>query len=126
MEDNIVKVDFKKMGCSSKMDDMIDITMSEFNFERVVIAMNALNWNYPKGIIEGSDSFPPITVRDVRITARKLLEEVVDHVRKTGIDIEISTGGFSASYYLDRLKLEFILEEYYMDIEEFEDQRQNE
>jgi len=68
---------------------MIDKIIDKFNFERVHIAMTALDWQW--STTEGNGYAVP-TLPRLKAMARTLLRESID---KT----EVSSGGFVATYH---------------------------
>ena len=90
------------------MNDEIDYIIGKFNFERVHVAMTAVDWKWAK------QSLVPTAVPSVawlKVTARHLLE-VAYKERTTS-----SSGGFLAEYYpaIDNsdafLSLKFVLDQ---------------
>lgn len=69
------------------MKDQIDYIMDKFNFERVHVAMTALDWTWVEG---GNHVIPSIT--KLKQTAKRLLEAAATEKITTG------TGGFQAKY----------------------------
>jgi len=73
------------------MNDQIDYIMDNFNFERVHVAMTALDWTW----VDYSDisklSVP--TVSMLRKAARRLLNSAADG------QITTASGGFQAKYW---------------------------
>lgn len=73
------------------MDDreaMIDEIIDKFNFEKVHIAMTALDWKW-KPTVSNTPAVPSIS--RLKEMARHLLREAINH--KT-----VSSGGFEAKY----------------------------
>lgn len=69
--------------------DMINEVMDKFNFERVHLAMKALNWEWID-LNTNQMSVPSIT--QLRKAARKLLNKATSHHC-------VGSGGFEAKYY---------------------------
>ena len=69
------------------MKDQIDYIMDKFNFERVHVAMTALDWTWVEG---GNHVIPSIT--KLKQTAKRLLQAAATEKITTG------TGGFQAKY----------------------------
>ena len=68
-------------------EEAIEDLLDKFDFNKVQIAMTALNWKW--AIAE--DGIP--TIYELRKTARKLLKDAFE----SGVT-EVSTGGFTAKY----------------------------
>ena len=84
--------------------EAINDLLDKFDFNKVHIAMNALNWKWATA----ENGVP--TIYELRKTARRLLEDLVE-AKITNI----STGGFTAKFdFIDNEKcflLKFTLEE---------------
>jgi len=84
---------------------MIDEIIDRFNFEKVLIAMQALDWRWQS--TEGNGLAVP-SLQKMKSIARHLLRESI----KSKV---VSTGGFEATYYpaedkdSDFFELKFIL-----------------
>jgi hypothetical protein len=70
------------------MNDQIDYIMNKFNFERVHVAMTALDWKWNNNTAD--HSVP--TVARLKQTAKSLLQTAAKEKITTG------TGGFQAKY----------------------------
>jgi hypothetical protein len=68
---------------------MVDEVIDKFNFERVQIAMSALDWQWQT--TEGNGHAVP-TLNKLKAMARHLLRESIKHER-------VSSGGLEARYY---------------------------
>jgi len=92
------------------MKDQIDYIMDNFNFERVHVAMTALDWTWVDHSDMAKLSVP--TVPMLRKAARRLLTSAADDQITTG------SGGFLAKYCPPEgedkamLVLSFVLAEY--------------
>ena len=86
------------------MNDVIDKVLDEFDFESVQKTMHALDWKY-------WDSEGPVSIGELRRTARYLLKEAMlcKHT--------IGTGGFEAQRDENMLSLKFVVSEWTEDIE---------
>ena len=93
----------------SKYESMIDVIIDKFNFERVHIAMTAVDWKWHT--TEGNGYAVP-TLPELKAMARRLLRESIK-------EKAISSGGFTATYYpkdkygIEYFQLRFVLAEYY-------------
>lgn len=72
--------------------DQIDYILDHFNFEKVRVAMEAVDWKWANPMGEPGLSIP--TIARMRQTARRLLERSVK-------DSCTGTGGFEAIYHPD-------------------------
>jgi hypothetical protein len=85
---------------------MIDEIIDKFNFERVHIAMTALDWQW--ATTDGIGRSVP-TLPRLKAKARVLLRECID-------DTQVSSGGFIATYHpkdeitSEYLDLKFVLD----------------
>ena len=70
--------------------NQIDYILDNFNFEKVKVAMEALDWKWANPTGEAGLAIP--TIARMRQTARMLLQNSVK-------DSCTGTGGFEASYY---------------------------
>jgi len=70
-------------------ESMIDEIIGKFNFERVHIAMSALDWQW--ATTEGNGYAVP-TLTKLKAMARVLLRECID-------DKQVGSGGFVATYH---------------------------
>lgn len=70
----------------------IDYILDNFNFEKVKVAMEAVDWKWANPMGEPGLTVP--TIARMRQTARSLLQKSVK-------DSCTGTGGFEASYYPD-------------------------
>ena len=105
------------------MEDQIDYIMNTFNFERVHVAMTAVNWTWANG--HNSEHAEVPTVKRLKAEAERLLYVAAKEKITTG------TGGFQAKYcppekecglYTDfgeMLVLSFVLNE--VDSENYDD-----
>lgn len=87
----------------------IDNIMDYFEFGKVSKAMKALNWHW-----EGVEGGIP-NESEIRVAARKRLNEVYDHFDNTGEEMIIASGGFEAEIKIEHdgsigLHLRFVLE----------------
>ena len=73
------------------MKDQIDYIMDNFNFERVHVAMTALDWTWVDYLDMAKLSVP--TVPMLRKAARRLLTSAADG------QITTASGGFQAKYW---------------------------
>lgn len=74
------------------MDDrlaLIDEVIDKFNFEKVLIAMQALDWRWQT---TRSNGLAVPTLQELKSTARHLLRESITHN-------VVGTGGFEAKYH---------------------------
>jgi hypothetical protein len=89
------------------MNDEIDYIISKFNFERVHVAMTAVDWKWAKQSLSPKEV--PSVAR-LKLTARNLLETAYKEKTTT------SSGGFLAKYHpsIDKLdaflSLKFVLD----------------
>lgn len=83
----------------------IDYILDNFDFEKVKIVMDCLEWYWVS-----CDAIP--SIGGMRKCVRELLKETLSEGVKNKKDTQISTGGFRASYCReeDLLELEFIVE----------------
>ena len=72
------------------MNDEIDYILDTFNFDRVHVAMLALDWKWSKQNIQPS-AVP--TIERLKLTARHLLSVAYKE------EISIASGGFLAKYH---------------------------
>ena len=84
---------------------LIDEVLDNFDFDKVKKAMDALNW-----IWIGCDGVP--SIYDLRKKSRRLLKEAIKQN-----SYRISTGGFRAGYSNNVLSLDFIVTEWYEELE---------
>lgn len=84
---------------------LIDEVLDNFDFDKVKKAMDALNW-----IWIGCDGVPAIY--DLRKQSRRLLKDAIEKNLSL-----VSTGGFRAGYNDNILSLDFIVTEWYEDLE---------
>lgn len=106
----------------------IDIIINEFDFEKVAIAMSAVNWVWVKNIEIKLDENREVKCSDMTVTnpyvdelikkAYDLLKEVYDEAPDYVSHWEISTGGFKAIRDMvdgkKCLSLEFVFDEWIM------------
>lgn len=98
------------------LKEMRDNIMDNFDFERVHRVMEALEWGWATG--GNFDTVIPDT-SDIRKTARKLMDEVIEKYAKTGKEWYcVSTGGFDVELLVNEddglpdLTLKFVVEEW--------------
>lgn len=84
----------------------IDYILDNFDFERIKIVMDCLEWYWVS-----YDTIP--SIGEMRKYARELLKEALSKGVENKKDTKISIGGFRASYLRneDFLSLDFIVEE---------------
>jgi hypothetical protein len=89
----------------SEHESMIDTIIDEFNFERVHIAMTALDWQWKT--TEGNGYAVP-TMPKLKAMARRLLNESIK-------EKVVGSGGFVATYHaedkdeIEYFQLKFVL-----------------
>jgi len=84
------------------MHNKIDDIMCWFNFNKVAIVMQALNWKWAGA----ADGIP--VVGELREVALRLLRQAAAHQG----DIEMGTGGFTVKKEQGDLSLSFVVEEW--------------
>ena len=89
------------------LKDDIDYILDNFDFERVKIVMDCLEWYW-----FDLDEVP--SIGHLRKTARELLKEVLTKGIKNNKDFFQSTGGFEVKYFKsdNLLELSFVVEDY--------------
>ena len=73
---------------TNKHESMIDKVIDDFKFERVFIAMTALDWQWPT--TEGNGQAVP-TLTKIKAMAREMLKDSIEHK-------DMYFGGFKAIY----------------------------
>lgn len=86
-------------------DKQIYLIIEDMNFHNIALAMRTLKWTWA-----GSSKSP--TVKDLKITARRLLQQAAGHGGGNWVYYTTSSGGFSAHIDCNGyLSLDFVLEE---------------
>lgn len=83
-----------------KYQDIIDDILEDFNFDKVLKAMIAVDWQYYTN--EGKKLVTP-TIDMLKETATTVIKDALDHLVKTKQDGWYMTGGFQAhAFYVDK------------------------
>lgn len=109
---------FNKKHVKLRINEVID----NFNFKRVQMVMEALDWHY----FDDNDNIP--SLNRLKETAKYTLNEAINELKKNIINNDYSyceTGGFRAIAFIDKensqkelcLELSFIVEKYTIDID---------
>lgn len=71
---------------------LIDEVMDYFDFSKVLETVRALNWIW----VDAEDGIPQ--EHELRLEARRLMNEVYGYTEKYGVKCRMGTGGFYATY----------------------------